>query len=62
MAVCAPKPGIFVPTLLRGGGPLDVGAEPVSGPVSLGVGAVMRTQEQRLVLAASLTQALEILV
>lgn len=60
MAVRALKPGTFFPALLRGGGSLEVGAEPVSGPVSLEAGTVMRTREQQLVLAARLTQAFKI--
>lgn len=35
-------------SLLRGCGPLDTGAEPISGLVSLGLGAMMRTWEQLL--------------
>lgn len=43
-------PGKFSPALLCGCGPLDMGAEPTSGLVSLGVGATMRIWEQLLAL------------
>lgn len=56
-------PGNLFPALLCGCGPLDTAVEPVSGLVSLGAGAAMRTWEQLLALGlgASLTQALKIL-
>lgn len=61
--MCALVPGNFSPSLLCGCGPLDMGAEPISGVVSLGVEATMWTWKQLLALGlgVSLTQALQIL-
>lgn len=61
--MCALVPGNFSPSLLCACGPLDMGAEPILGVVSLGVEATMWTWKQLLALGlgVSLTQALQIL-